>query len=118
MISPLEIQRNSILCHDGKVKVVKAIGDYILFTDAKAWIGGSMIEGEPISEVWMEKFGFEYYGEGNWGNGKISVHILINAFFMIAGIEVPYKYVHQLQLCHFALTGQHLPLPKLPKNDR
>src|SRR6266404_4324622 len=59
MINPLEIQRGSILCHEGRVKKVKAVSELILFEGEKAWIGGSMVEGEPITEEWLKIFGFE-----------------------------------------------------------
>lgn len=112
MISPLEIQKGSILCHEGKPKIVKAIGDYILFTDAKAWIGGSMIEGEPLSAAWIERLGFHSTGDGNWANGVLAVSLLSDGTFAINGCMKFYQYVHQLQLVYFAITGEHLKVPK------
>lgn len=113
MISPSEILKGSILCHEGKPKIVKAIGDYILFMDAKAWIGGSMIEGEPLSVVWLDKLGFVYDSSvGGWTNGKIGITVEENGF-KLPWSNFLYQYVHQLQLIHFIITQEHIKLPKI-----
>lgn len=112
MISPIEIQKGSILSHEGKPKVVKAIGDFILFTDAKAWIGGSMINGEPVSEKWLVELGFRQETGNIWGNGKLVISVYGNAFkFMDSNLT--YEYVHQLQGLYFYIVGEHLKLPKI-----
>lgn len=126
MISPLEIQKGSILCHEGKAKRVLAIGDYIQFEGKKEWIGGSMIEGEPLSEWWLEQFGFEYRPDTvpkRWNKKMISLH---STWYLYEGLDgdicfsphewnytLKLKYVHQLQLLCFSLTGEHLKVPKL-----
>ena len=119
MISPLEIMRNSILCHEGKVKAVKAIGDYIQFADAKVWIGGSMVEGEPITPSWLERLKFQW-DELTWGNKNVWLAPNDDAYDVFlhgisGGVSRRISYVHQLQLIYFAMIGEHLILPKLPK---
>lgn len=112
MISPLEIMRNSILCHEGKIKRVKAVSELILFEDSKAWIGGSMINGEPVSEKWLVELGFRQETGNIWGNGKLVISVYGNAFkFMDSNLT--YEYVHQLQGLYFYIVGEHLKLPKI-----
>lgn len=128
MISPLEIQRFSILCHDGKVKKVKAVSELILFEGEKAWIGGSMVDGEPLTEDWLTKLSFvktdnEFY----WADPKTSRIIYVmhhKEDIYLVSMSVASKeptnirlvsYVHQIQLTFFGIIGEHLALPKLKK---
>lgn len=130
MISVNEIQRGSILLHEGKVKRVIAIGDYVQFEGFKVWIGGSMINGEPLSEKWLSVFGFESLGDGewfkqyemaNWGIKVVTPSLtnpgwlvfqgFINTWQELSNIE----YCHQLQLLFFVISGKHLKVSKLPK---
>lgn len=115
MISPLEIQRFSILNHEGKTKKVKAVSELILFEGEKAWIGGGMINGEPISRTWLEKLGFTQTHEFVWGNGKLELLFNFDESVFCIGHwgNIRYQYIHQLQLQHFAITGEHIKLPKI-----
>lgn len=128
MISPSEILKGSILCHEGKVKLVIAIGDYIQFSDAKVWIGGSMINGEPLCEAWLNKMGFVDQGNGeffrqldmaNWGMKVVAPNIHSSQWTAYAGFVNTWQelkqieYCHQLQLLFFAMFSEHIKLPKI-----
>lgn len=67
-VSPKDILKGSILCFEGQAQVVKAVSEFIMFENRKEWIGGSLINGEPISEEWLVRFGFrvmeQYDAEG------------------------------------------------------
>lgn len=130
MINPNEIMKGSILCHEGRAKKVKAIGDYIAFESAKEWIGGSMIEGEPLSHIWLTGLGFDKIQEGDMAQPdiyrKTYCPVLVKTNFDIqsrgndfryfeGNINVELKYIHQLQGLYFYVTGEHLKVPKLPK---
>lgn len=131
MINVNEILKGSILCHEGKAKKVIAIGDYIQFEGFKVWIGGSMINGEPISETWLAGMGFNLHKNSNenWNHWGLENGWHISEWLRdkkVAGFEekgvcywgetfVPVRYVHELQLLYFSLTRQHLKVPKLPK---
>ena len=106
--------KHSILCHEGKTKVVVAIGDYIQFSDAKVWIGGSMVEGEPISELWLERFDFKKMDQDVWSNGNLDI-VLGNNFFTSPLSRRTFQYCHQLQMLHYTIVGEHLKLPKIKK---
>lgn len=113
MISPREIQKGSILSYDGKPQVVKNISDYICFEGYKEWVGGSLINGEPISEVWLERLGFQNHkGESLWTNHKITIDFHEGKFTFGGSLRV-YEYVHHLQILQFAITGEYLTIPKL-----
>lgn len=115
MINVNEILKGSILCHEGRAKKVIAIGDYIQFEGFKVWIGGSMINGEPISEKWVVDFGFTKCPDDHiCTNGKMSIN-LYNWTFKLTNNDTMYEHVHQLQLLHYAITLTHLKVPKLPK---
>lgn len=69
----------------------------------------------PLTEEWLENFGFEcashsggnsiYYSIGDFGGE------LLDGFFQLTWYEfAPCQYVHQLQNLYFALTGEELEL--------
>jgi hypothetical protein len=127
-ISPREIMKGSVLLHEGKVKVVKTIGDYIMFEGGKEFIGGSMINGEPLSDKWLEIFGFEYDHTSFcwiWRDPMVqSRHIIVYVpdgkdmhyvKYSLSGEECllhAIQYVHQLQVLFFGIIGSHLPIPR------
>lgn len=114
MISPKEVQKGSIVSYEGQARIVKGVMDYIILEGTKEWIGGSLINPEPISEVWLERFGFRQE-EGNiFGNGKMVISFYLDAFKFVDSM-LTYQYVHQLQLLYFSLIGEHLVIPKIKK---
>ncbi len=74
------------------------------------------IEPIPLTEEWLEKFGFSAYGywySKDWFSNMINVSIKHNKTtigdreeYEVYGI----KHVHQLQNLYFALTGEELTL--------
>jgi len=104
--------KGSILSFEGKPQVVKGVSEYIIFEGRKEWIGGSLIDGEPISEKWLVDLGFKCETGNIWGNGKLVISFYGDSFkFMDSNLI--YEYVHQLQVLCFALTKEHLKLPKI-----
>jgi len=113
MISPKEIMKGCVLSYDGKAQIVKGVSEYIIFEGTKEWVGGSMINGEPISEVWLERFGFVYDPQSFlWQCGPIVFH-LNDGKFQLAPHGRTYNYVHELQILYWVISGEHLKLPKL-----
>jgi len=109
--------KGSILSFEGKCQIVKGVAEYIMFEGRKEWIGGSLINGEPISEIWLERLGFEY-DQHTYSRGRVwlapadaGYDVFLNG--LSAGIATHIQYVHQLQVLYFSITGEHLKIPKL-----
>lgn len=76
----------------------------------------------PLTEEWLERFGFECLGSGlvwgtkDWQKLPIIVDTLSNVFLVGDGNEsvneylCDTEYVHQLQNLYFALTGEELEI--------
>lgn len=126
MISPNEILKGCVLCFEGKAQIVKGLAEYVMFEGKKEWVGGSLINGEPISEVWIEKLGFDKYDADeffrqsdmmNWGI-RVS-KIFTGDWVVFQGFANQWhelrriEYVHQLQVLYFAVTGEYLKVPKI-----
>lgn len=89
----------------------KDVNDHIFMC-----IDGVGIKGIPLTEEWLEKFGFRY------NNGFKTINIgVFDMVYKSETIELFYndnlanycakcKYVHQLQNLYFALTGKELTL--------
>lgn len=107
-----EVMKGCILSYEGQPRIVKAINEFILFENKKEWIGGSQIDGEPVSENWLKAFGFEPIDSDAWSNRKMEV-IFSNGNLRVPYLDTSYGYCHQLQILHFVVTGEHLPVPKL-----
>lgn len=112
MISPKEVLKGCILSYEGKAQIVKGVSEYIIFEGKKEWVGGSLINGEPISEKWLEVFGFTKMDQDTWSDGKIDI-VLNDGYFTTNCSRIKYQYIHQIQVLSFALTGEHIKLPKL-----
>lgn len=111
-ISPKEVMRGIILNYEGKPVIVKGVTEYIILEGRKEWIGGSLINGEPISEIWLEKLGFEQTEYDTYSKGELKITLGDSCFYSNKSMT-EYNYVHQLQLLYFSLTQEHLKLPKL-----
>lgn len=125
-----ELMRGNLVCYEGKPRIVKAVSELIMLEGDKNWIGASLMNGEPLSEAWLQKFGFESDGEGgffrqlkmhNWGMlikapslsqpDWIAFQGFVNTWQELRSMQ----QVHQLQNLFVSLLGEHLPIPKLPK---
>jgi hypothetical protein len=127
MVSPNEIMKGSILSFEGKAQVVKGISDFIIFDGRKEWIGGSMINGEALTDEWLERLGFKNEHDGFYWEDHLTPRVISinkgNEFWYVkisvSGNEPTLlhaiAYVHQLQIIFFGLIGEHLKLPKLKK---
>ena len=74
----------------------------------------------PLTEEWLNKFGFKKTTSGYWSNGKLEIgYTTTDEWFEyeylsvskdnIASTEMAeLKYVHELQNLYFALTGKQL----------
>lgn len=69
----------------------------------------------PLTEQWLEKFGFENRGLTYSGNNFWDIQKYSNTNdFYIQDIEVMHlKYVHQLQNLFHSLTGKELKVKEL-----
>lgn len=126
-LSPKELMRHNIISFDGKPRIIKAVSELIMLEGDKNWIGASLMNGEPISEVWLERFGFQkdddsFYRQLDLTNWAVRVykgmtndwhvrHGFVNQWSDLRSVT----YLHQLQVLHFAMYQEHLPIPKLPK---
>ena len=122
-LSPKEIMKGAVVSYEGKTRIVKGVMDYIILEGTKEWIGGSLMNGEPLTEEWLMKLGFEW-NDTFYNKGKLSItlagdssHPKGRVYFNSWAIwnHQP-EYVHQLQVLFFSLTGEHLIVPKLPKS--
>lgn len=127
MITPREIMKGCIVNFEGKPHLVKGVTEFILLEGVKAWIGGSMMDGEPLSEDWLVRIGFEKAEDGDFYrqltmlNWAISVRKnsltgdwgAYQGFFSQRQELRITPFVHQLQVLFFAMTGEHLKTPKL-----
>jgi len=76
------------------------------------------ISGEPLTEEWLLKFGFEKIrgAHPSWYNKKYAITRdfevqLIEKTLIYSGKNyIEYNYVHQLQNLYFVLTGEELTL--------
>jgi hypothetical protein len=64
----------------------------------------------PLTEEWLERFGFEYSDlngdSGLWKIPPFQIYGKCNQFIYEYALDV--NYVHQLQNLYFALTGEEL----------
>jgi len=91
------------------------------------------VEPIPLTEEWLEKFGFERdeekrHGECYWVHGGFTnpqaplfyyVDMFLSAHLGFPGWKnIKIKYVHHLQNLYFALTGEELQIDKNYKNEK
>lgn len=126
-ISPKEVMIGCIVSYQGQPHIVKAVSQFIMLEGHKEWIGGSQMEGEPLTLEWLDKFGFEYRSDAipkRWNKKMVGQG---STWHLYEGLEqgsicfspVDWNYtlkldcVHQLQVLCFSFTREHLKLPKL-----
>lgn len=69
----------------------------------------------PLTDEWLIKLGFESDGI-EWWNGIICLGVFKDGIYYLPTEEIHYragqifKYVHQLQNLHYAITGEDLIL--------
>ena len=71
---------------------------------------GRNLQPIPLTEEWLERFGFEYSDlngdSGLWKIPPFQIYGKCNQFIYEYALDV--NYVHQLQNLYFALTGEEL----------
>jgi hypothetical protein len=76
---------------------------------------GEEVKPIPLTEEWLEKFGFEYSDlngdSGLWKIPPFQIYGKYNQFLYDYRLDV--NYVHQLQNLYFALTGEELTIKKI-----
>jgi hypothetical protein len=115
-ITPRDLMSGSVVQHEGRIVKIKSVSpDFVVLEDRKEWLGGSFINGVPITEYWLQGLGFEAQDSNIWV--KNGVHIV---FYGVGIFQTPvspktYQYVHELQVLYVALMQEHLVIPKLKK---
>lgn len=108
--------------NNGHPVKVKELGEVVLFYNTECYSGYESMNGIPITEKWLLKFGFKFNG---WNydlkhfnihsqrhsshkdfHNFIEVHWIDKMIPIIGGI----KHVHQLQNLYFALTQEELTI--------
>lgn len=126
MISPKEVMRDCIVSYEGKLEIVKTIGQYIILEGWKEWIGGSLINPVPLTEEWLAKLGFqEADGKFYWADPITSRIVYVSRYkedrwlidLAITDHE-PMSFrmiesVHQLQVSFFGIFGEHIKISKI-----
>jgi hypothetical protein len=81
---------------------------------------GEEVKPIPLTEEWLEKFGFEYSDlngdSGLWKIPPFQIYGKYNQFLYDYRLDV--NYVHQLQNLYFALTGEELTIKKIDNKYR
>jgi len=76
---------------------------------------GEEVKPIPLTEEWLERFGFEYSDlngdSGLWKIPPFQIYGKYNQFLYDYRLDV--NYVHQLQNLYFALTGEELTIKKI-----
>lgn len=143
-LSPLELMKGNIVCYEGGVRKVKAVSELIMLEGDKNWIGAGLMNGEPVTTSWLEKFGFieAIYTDGeiymqldrtdysyspynlnkSWKCYRMRKYkddwyfeIHKDARGHLFSFQEKCNYIHRLQVLYFAFTESHLAIPKLPK---
>lgn len=72
------------------------------------------IEGVPITEEWLLRFGFEHLYGDHYENGLVEIYFSSKGVELLVEKRTPFNYyykdVHQLQNLYHALTGQELTI--------
>ena len=75
------------------------------------YVGRVIANPIPITPEWLERFGFVSKHNNLFILGKIELRYYRGrSDVLVRGINVSYKYIHQLQNLYFALTGEELEI--------
>lgn len=115
-ITPRNLMSGSVISYEGVVVMVKSVSpDFVILTDRKEWIGGSQVNPVPLTAYWLEGLGFTQMDENTWNKNGVDILFHGVGMFQCTHSRLTYQYVHQLQGLYFALTEEHLVVPKLKK---
>lgn len=99
-----ELRLGNLIIEDGKQTEFN--GDFY------HWIDG-LIKPIELTDEWLIKLGFETDGI-EWWNGIICLGVFKDGIYYLPTEEIHYrvgqefKYVHQVQNLHYAITGDEL----------
>ena len=115
---------NFVIDEDGDVLPITAITSTTVFHNRDLFSAINTITGVPLTEEWLDKFGFEKYNNSNYSidvgsyyscneirNSKMRLKFTRAKNWRVenyANKTIKFNYVHQLQNLYFALTGEEL----------
>lgn len=120
-----QLRIDNIVAFEATAHIVNELhGDKVLHTWLKGpdrhWDGYDAIEGFPLTEEWLKKFGFLENDADEFSDKTSSLIILRDKgeFFKYDicadphynSIGILVQHIHQLQNLYFALTGEELKL--------
>ena len=91
----------------------KVISNNKHFLNLKALHFEGLVEGIPLTEEWLVKFGLNTTDKFfECTNAEFKIGVLRDVFLYLGnkGMYLRIEYVHQLQNLYFALTGQELEI--------
>jgi len=109
---------NLLLCR-GAVSEVLEVYECHIKTKKEAKIPMRIVQGIPLTEGWLLRFGFELINNDYWQsrNLELKLHWTVNKNKMIPEFcekrlitRYNFQHVHTLQNLYFALTGEELTL--------
>ena len=113
-----ELRINNLISHRGLICTVEIINGeldeiYFLGEDFYHWDKPENLEGVPLTEEVLLKFGFDDLGDYGFGIGEFHIRMHSNElYFPISNRKIYIIKVHQLQNLYFALTGKELTSTK------
>jgi hypothetical protein len=111
---------NGLFDTDGAIGKVLEIGNierefeqiYCECEESFDWFFKDNYFGIPLTEEWLEKFGFKKEKGESYKLGKYQLYYLLYYEGYKVG-ELTIKYVHQLQNIYFASSGEELTIKEL-----
>lgn len=117
-IVPKGLMSGSVISYEGVIVKVKTVSpDFVVLGDRKEWIGGSQVNPVPLTDYWLQGLGFTNVGDNIWNRSGVDIVFRGVGMFQCTASKLTYQYVHQLQGLFFALTEEHLVVPKLKKKQ-
>lgn len=108
---------NSVLDKYGNIKTVFAVLSNGLVFDSNQYIGTPIewCKPIPLTEEWLEKFGFEKNGLYDYSLPDMSFLVYwdkANRIYLCSrcGEKIPLKYVHKLQNLYFVVKEEELTI--------
>jgi len=106
-----ELMLNNYVLINNKVDVICRVGENDSVTDNYGHgVYDKMIEGIPLTEEWLVKFGIKQYHKRVYFLHKARILLTDRGKFIFShyGLTIDIKHVHTLQNLYFALTGEEL----------
>lgn len=113
---------NWVTLHGDECRVMMIGGDLTTYHYEVVFNDGTLVETRsvseddsiqpiPLTEEWLEKFGFRDAGRFGFSKGRVLIYKRADKFgFGKSSLQCNFEYVHQLQNLYFALTGDELEI--------